>query len=87
MSEDHLLDDNILVPQTQPSPHSFSTQLVKRLRIKSFTNRRGDAIIPNTNNTEKRGSNWDNSASINWSSHDSTSTSTADVWLVYMLTM
>ena len=51
MSEDHLLDDSILVPQTQPSPHSFSTQLVKRLRIKSFTNRRGDAVNPNTNNT------------------------------------
>ena len=53
MSEDHLLDDTILVPQTQPSPHSFSTQLVKRLRIKSFTNRRGDAVNPNTNNTAK----------------------------------
>ena len=49
MSDDHLLDDNILVPQTQPSPHSFSTQLVKRLRIKSFTNQRGDAVNPNTN--------------------------------------
>ena len=53
MSEDHLLDDTILVPQTQPSPHSFSTQLVKRLRIKSFTNRRGDAVNPNTNNTDE----------------------------------
>ena len=52
MSEDHLLDDNILVPQTQPSPHSFSTQLVKRLHIKSFTNRRGDAVIPNTSNKD-----------------------------------
>ena len=49
MSDDHLLDNNILVPQTQPSPHSFSTQLVKRLHIKSFTNQRGDAVIPNTN--------------------------------------
>ena len=49
MSEDHLLE----VPQTQPSPHSFSTQLVKRLRIKSFTNRRGDAVILNTNTLDK----------------------------------
>ena len=50
MSEDNLLDDEtILVPQTQPSPQSFSTQLVKRLCIKSFTNRRGDAVNSNTN--------------------------------------
>ena len=52
MSEGHLLDENILVPQTQPSPLSFSTELVKRLRIKSFTNRRGDAVIPNTNTAD-----------------------------------
>ena len=53
MSEDNLLDDEtILVPQTQPSPHSFSTQLVKRLHIKSFTNRRGDAINSNLIQTQ-----------------------------------
>ena len=52
MSEDNLLDDDtILVPQTLPSPHSFSTQPVKRLHIKSFSNRRVDAINSNTNTT------------------------------------
>ena len=50
MSEDNLHDDDtILVLQTLPSPHSFSTQLVKRLHIKSFSSRRGNAINCNTN--------------------------------------
>ena len=49
MSEDNLFDDDtILVPQTLPSPHSFSTQLVKRLCIKSFSSQKGDAINSNT---------------------------------------
>ena len=52
MSEDNLLDDDaILVPQTLPSPHRFSTQLVKRLHVKSFLNRRRDAVNSNTNTT------------------------------------
>ena len=52
MSEDNLHDDDtILVPQTLPSPHSFSTQLVKRLQVKSFSNRRVDAVNSNTNTT------------------------------------
>ena len=56
MSEDNLFDDDIiLVPQTLPSPHNFSTQLVKRLRIKSFSSRRGDAINSKTNTTIAEG--------------------------------
>ena len=55
MSEDdQLLDDNtILVPNTQmPSPLTFSTQMVRRFRLKSFTNQRGDAANHNNNNTK-----------------------------------
>ena len=52
MSKDNFLDDDtILVPQTLPLPHSYSTQLVKRLHVKSFWNRRVDAINSNTNTT------------------------------------
>ena len=52
MSEGNLLDDDtILVPQTLPSPHIFSTQLVKGFHIKSFSNWRGDAVNSNTNTT------------------------------------
>ena len=49
--DDQLLDDNtILVPNTQmPSPLTFSTQMVRRFHLKSFTNQRGDAANPNNN--------------------------------------
>ena len=49
--DDQLLDDNtILVPSTQmPTPLTFSTQMVRRFRLKSFTNQRGDAANPNNN--------------------------------------
>ena len=43
--EDHLPDDNtVLVPNTQmPYPLTFSTQMVRHVRLKSFTIQRGDA--------------------------------------------
>ena len=57
MSEDNLLDDDtILAPNSQiPSPHSFSTQLVKKLRIKSFSSRKGDAVNANSNTSKHAG--------------------------------
>ena len=48
--DDHLLNTTIYVPSTQmPSPTSFSTQIVNRLRIKSYSKRRTDAAGLNTN--------------------------------------
>ena len=55
--DDHLLDTTIIVLSTQmPSPTSFSTQIIDRLQIRSYSKRRADAAGHNTNmTTDKTG--------------------------------
>ena len=50
--DDHLLDEDttIIVPNTQLSPATFSSQVSSRLGIRSFALRRADTVNTNSNN-------------------------------------
>ena len=52
--DDHLLDDDTtIVPSTQLSPGTFTSQVSMRLGIRSFALRKADAADTNSNNITK----------------------------------